>query len=157
MPLINKNGATSSVNCHINKLYLFCSRQKLCQALLPVPMAAERKASGSGLSHLIMTTHQKCIWPTCGAFPFLLISLQKMPKNTTKKKRKNTTTNPKMISHSKVKKVEETFSLQLVSVCVCVCVCRLGIKCRWRFMAIGSSSLGNGNESWGPAEAKCSN
>lgn len=122
MPLINKNGATSSVNCHINKLYLFCSRQKLCQALLPVPMAAERKASGSGLSHLIMTTHQKCIWPTCGAFPFLLISLQKMPKNTTTKKRKNTTTNPKMISHSKAKKVEETFSLQLVSVCVCGCV-----------------------------------
>lgn len=122
MPLINKNGATSSVNCHINKLYLFCSRQKLCQALLPVPMAAERKASGSGLSHLIMTTHQKCIWPTCGALPFLLISLQKMPKNTTKKKEKHHNEPKNDLPFQSKESWGNFFIAARISVCVSVCV-----------------------------------
>lgn len=116
---------------------------------------AERKASRSGLSHLIMTTHQKCIWPTCGVSPPFSSACRRCQK-TQQKKRKNTTTNPKMISHSKVKKVEKNFFIA-ARISVCLCVCRLGIKCRWRFMAIGSSSPWNGNGSWGPAEAKCSN
>lgn len=95
MPLINKNGATSSVNCHINKLYLFCSRQKLCQALLPVPMAAGRKASGSGLSHLIMTTHQKCIWPTCGDFPPSSSACRRCQKTQQQKKKEKHHNEPK--------------------------------------------------------------
>lgn len=37
MPLINKNGATSSVNCHINKLYLFCSRQSFLPGIASCP------------------------------------------------------------------------------------------------------------------------
>lgn len=156
MPLINKNGATSSVNCHINKLYLFCSRQKLCQALLPVPMAAERKASGSGLSHLIMTTHQKCIWPTCGAFPPSSSACRRCQKTQQQKKGKTPQRTQKWSPIPKWRKLRKLFHCSSYQ-CVCVCVCRLGIKCRWRFMAIGSSSPGNGNESWGPAEAKCSN
>lgn len=156
--MINKNRATSSVNCHINKLYLFCSRQSFLPGIASCPHGSRKEGKRVWFVAFNNDNSSKMYMTHLRRLPSLLISLQKMPKNTTTtKKRKNTTTNPKMISHSKVKKVEETFSLQLVSVFVCVCVCRLGIKCRWRFMAIGSSSPGNGNESWGPAEAKCSN
>lgn len=121
MPLINKNGATSSVNCHINKLYLFCSRQKLCQALLPVPMAAERKASGSGLSHLIMTTHQKCIWPTCGASHSSSSVCRRCQKTQQQKKGKTPQRTQKWSPIPKRRKLRKLFHCSSYQ-CVCVCV-----------------------------------
>lgn len=95
MPLINKNGATSSVNCHINKLYLFCSRQSFLPGIASCPHGSWKDGKRVWFVAFNNDNSSKMYMTHLRHLPPLLVSLQKMPKNTTTKKKEKHHNEPK--------------------------------------------------------------
>lgn len=123
MPLINKNGATSSVNCHINKLYLFCSRQSFLPGIASCPHGSRKEGkrvwfvafNNDNSSKMYMTHLRRLPLP-----PHQPAEDAKKHNNKKKEKHHNEPKND--LPFQSEESWGNFFIAARISVCVCVCV-----------------------------------